>query len=96
MAELTLISKHKRSLKPLVQAALENEIRLLAAGVNKSERRLGEFEEHYHLSTEEFLRKYENDELDETLELDEWVGEYRLAERLREKVDTLKGVKFAD
>jgi hypothetical protein len=30
------------------------------------------------------------------LEFAEWVGEYRLLERLREKVATLRGIEFAD
>jgi len=28
--------------------------------------------------------------------LTEWVGEYRLLERLREKADTLQGIQFAN
>jgi ferritin len=40
-------------------------------------------------SSTEFLRRYENNELQETLDFAEWVGEYRLLERLREKADTL-------
>ncbi|MFQ5865994.1 MAG: hypothetical protein ACE5IW_12270 [bacterium] len=95
MTELTLISSRKRSLKPLVEAALENELRLLESGIRRSQQRLEEFEEKFGLSTEEFMKRYENDQLDETLEFSEWIGEYRLSERLEEKAETLREIHFA-
>jgi len=94
MSELTLISAHKHPLKPLVQAALENELRLMEAGIRRTEKRLIQFETKYHLSTAEFIRKYENDEINETLEFAEWVGEQRMLIRLLEKKETLRGVRF--
>lgn len=96
MAELTLISPRKRQLKPLVEAALYNELRLLEAGIRRTKQKLQEFEIQYGLPSAEFIRRYEQDELEETLEFAEWVGEYRLLERLREKADTLREIQFAN
>ena len=44
MTDIRLISKRKRQLKPLVEAALANELRLLEAGIRQAEQRLQEFE----------------------------------------------------
>ncbi len=96
MAELTLISPSPASLKPLVEAALANELRLLQAGLQRGHDRLHEFEAKYQLSTAEFLRRFENDEFEETLELAEWVGESRLLQKLNEKIDLLQGIQFAN
>ncbi len=96
MTELTLISTAQRPLRPLVEAALANELRLLEAGIRRTEQRLYEFEAKYQLPTAEFIRRFENDEFEGTLELAEWIGENRLLERLREKADTLKGIEFAN
>jgi hypothetical protein len=96
MAELTLISSSHRPLQSLVEGALQNELRLLEAGIRRSEQRLQEFEARYGLSTAEFVQHYENDELEETLELAEWIGESRLRERLLEKADALRAIRFAD
>lgn len=96
MAELTLISPRRRLLRPLVEAALQNELRLLEAGIRRTQQRLGTFETQYDLSTAEFLQRYENDELQETLDFAEWVGEYRLLERLRDKAATLREIQFAN
>jgi hypothetical protein len=95
MAELTLVSTGHHPLKPLVEAALANELRLLEAAIRRTEQRLCEFEAKYQLSTDEFIRRFEGDELEETLELAEWVGEYRLLKRLREKADTLREIQVA-
>jgi hypothetical protein len=96
MDKLTLVSTRQRPLKSLVEAALTNELRLLEAGIRRTEQRLGKFEEKYALATSEFIRRFENDEFAETLEFAEWVGEYRLLERLRDKADTLREIEFAN
>jgi hypothetical protein len=96
MSELTILSPRPQSLKPLVQAALQNELRLLEAGLRRAQLKLNELERRYGLSTAEFIRRYENNEVEETIELAEWIGEQRLLERLQEKVQTLREVQFAD
>ncbi len=96
MAELVLISPRRRQLKPLVEAALQNELRLLEAGIHRTEQKLRDFESQYGLSSTEFIRRYEQDELEETLEFAEWLGEYRLLERLKEKADILREIQFAN
>lgn len=96
MAELTLVSPSQRPLQPLVEGALQNELRLLEAGIRRTEQRLQEFETHYGLSTADFVQRYENDVLEETLECAEWIGEYRLRARLLEKADALRAIRFAD
>lgn len=96
MAEVTLRSPNKRPLKPLVEAALQNELRLVEVSIRRTEAHLQVFEARYSLSTEELLRRYEHDELQETLDIAEWIGEFRLLERLREKAETLREVRIAD
>lgn len=83
MVELTLRSPRQHSLKPLVQGALQNELRLLQAGIQRSQQELQEFEVRYGFATDEFLRRYENNQIEETLELAEWIGEHRMLERLK-------------
>lgn len=96
MVELKLRSSRQRSLKPLVEAALQNELRLLQAGIRRSQQRLQKLEARYGLSTDEFLQRYENNQIEETLEFSEWIGEYRMLERLKEKAQALQEVEFAD
>jgi phage shock protein A len=95
VAELKLISNRKE-IKSLVQAALVNEQHLLEAGLRRTEEKLAEFEAKYKLSTKEFISRFENDEMEESLDLSEWMGESKMWERLREKIETLKDVQIAN
>jgi hypothetical protein len=96
MTELTLVSSRQLPLRPLVETALTNEVRLLEVGIRRTERRLREFETIHRMTTSEFVRRFENDELSETLELAEWIGEHRLLQRLNEKAEALRGIRFAN
>ena len=96
MTDLKLVSSRNRQLKPLVEAALANELRLLEAGQRQTETRLREFEEKHKMQTKEFVTRYENDEIKETMDFAEWIGEFRMLERLREKADTLRDIRFAN
>ncbi len=79
-----------------VEAALENELRLQEVGIRQTEENLRKFEKKYHMSTQEFVSRYENDELEETMDFAEWIGEFRLVERLREKANTLRDIQIAN
>lgn len=94
MTELTLVSKQARPLRPLVEAALANELRLIMAAIHQTEERLRELEARHSMMTAEFIALFENDELEETRETIEWVGEYRLLSHLQEKVETFQGIEI--
>lgn len=96
MAELLLISPSQHPIQPLVEGALRNELRLLEAGIRRSAQRLQEFEARHGLSTADFLHRYEEHALEETLACAEWIGECRLQERLLEKADAVRAIRFAD
>lgn len=89
MVELTLISPGEQAIKPLVESALINEQRLLEVGLRKTQQRLQKFEEQYGMSTNEFILNYRNDLIQETLETIEWLGEYRMAQHIQAKIETL-------
>lgn len=94
MNQLTLTTTRQRPLRPLIEAALKNEIRLLEAAIQRTEEHLRAFEAAHRMSSAEFLQRYENDELPETLELAEWIGEYHLLSRLSEKADAYREITF--
>ena len=71
-------------------------MRLTQAGIARTEQRIRAFEAQYGLTREDFLRRYENDELEESPDFAEWVGECRLLARLREQVGTLQEIRFED
>jgi hypothetical protein len=96
MEELKLISSYQRPLRPLIETALQNELRLLQVNIKRTEQNLSKFETRFGLSTSEFIKRFENDELPETLDYVEWIGEYRLLIRLHEKTEALRDIRFAN
>jgi hypothetical protein len=96
MTDIRLISKRDRQIKPLVEAALANELRLLETGIRQTKERLQEFEKKYQMLTQDFIFRYENDEFKETMDFVEWIGESRLLKCLREKAETLMDIQFAN
>ncbi len=98
MAELKIICEYPDSVKQFIEEALSKRIASLSDGIQRTEERLREFEAKYQLSTEEFLRRFENDELQHRLdmEFDEWIGESRMLKGLQEDVDSFRGIKFVN
>jgi hypothetical protein len=94
MSDVRLVTEGKRELKPLVQAALANELRLIEAGIRQTEKRLADFEKRFGVSTQDLIASYERDEREEVLELGEWIGEFRLLGRLREKAEVLRDIRI--
>ena len=96
MNEIRIKCHYPESIKRFFKDMLEKELNLLSNSIQRIENRLNEFEAKYQLSTEDFLQRYQNDEFEETLELDEWIGESLMLKRLREKLDRYGGVYFVD
>lgn len=94
MAELKIICEYPETLKQFIEEILSKRITSLEDGIRRTEQRIKEFENKYQMSTEEFLRRYENDEIQETLEIDEWIGESWMLKRLQEDLDMFKGIEF--
>lgn len=94
MPELKIKCQHPELLKQIIETMISDRVKSLKEGIAKTKKRLLEFEEKYQLSTQEFLLRYENDEFEETLELDEWIGEALMLKRLEEKIDKLGDIEF--
>ncbi|NEP78398.1 MAG: hypothetical protein F6K39_09535 [Okeania sp. SIO3B3] len=94
MPELKIKCQHPESLKKIIESMIYDRVKSLKEGIDKTKKRLLEFEEKYQLSTQEFLLRYENDEFEETLELDEWIGEALMLKRLEEKIEKLGDIEF--
>ncbi len=95
-AQLTLISSGSMPLKPLVEAALRSELKMIELSLSRTQDNLQQFEQKYQMTTADFYRCLTEDELTETLDFIEWVGEYKTHLKLKEKQQTLQEIQFAD
>ncbi len=84
------------ALRPLLEAAMSVQLRVIKTGLRRTERRLQNFESQYNMSSEEFYQRLTQDQIEETLDTIEWVGEYHTLLRLRQQHEMLKEARVAD
>lgn len=86
-----------KQLLPLVRAAVNGEIVRLELALKLARERLLPFERRYGVSSEHFMAEMTAEDLqggdDEYVQ---WAGEYRLMERLEEKLMGLRDVRYND
>jgi AraC-like DNA-binding protein len=83
LQQLTITTTNKTALKPLVESAIENEKKMLALGIERTRKRLAEFEQQFGMSSAQFERRLNALELEETVEFTDWrmeIGMLRLLE----------------
>ncbi len=80
---------------PLVKAAVEGEIARLELAIEQAQRRLSPFEEKYRVSSEYFITEMAAEDLEGgDDEYVQWAGEYRLLQRLRDKLQDLQEIRY--
>ena len=89
-------SANQTILRPLLEAAMHTQLRVIRTGLRRTERRLQDFESQYNMSSEEFYQRLAQDQVEETLDTIEWAGEYQTWLRLHRQYETLLGARVAD
>ena len=80
-------------LKPLLRAAIQNEVRTLSHGIKRTRERLLAFEKQFGMTSDEFERRYLAAEIAESLEFTEWLGEIKMLRVLNEQKLALDGAR---
>ncbi len=96
MVELKLRSKDPDSLRRIIQSSLSERLQSVKVGIKKTEERLKEFETKYQLSTEEFIARFNNDELSHSFDFDEWIGESKMLAHLQQTKESIEEIYFVD
>jgi hypothetical protein len=80
---------------PLVRSAIENEVAKLELALKMAEKRLAPFEEKYGVTSDHFITEMTAEDLaghDE--EYVQWAGEYKLMQRLQDKLHKLREISY--
>lgn len=96
MNELVLKSTNAYPMHSLVEAALENQERLLRAGIARTQKRIEHFEALYATNSVDFQHRFERDEWAESLDALEWLGELKMLILLNQKLEALQGIFIED
>lgn len=93
--EITIKSDSAVNLKPLIEAAIRSELKLLAHGIHRTRTKLVEFERQFGMSSEEFEQKFNHAELNESLDFIEWFGEIKTLRMLHQQQNALERAEIA-
>ena len=78
------------SLKEMIEIDIAKRMQDIEAGIQRTYDRLKQFEDQYQRSTENFVHLFTSDQLQHSLDFDEWLGEAWMLEKLQEKQAILK------
>lgn len=93
---IKLRSSQPESLKAMIQTDLNHRLQDLENGLQKTQARLKQFETKYQWSTEQFIQLFTNDQLQHSVDFDEWLGEAWMLEKLQQKIALIQEIEFVD
>lgn len=96
MSKIIIEHEGTDEMKILVKGALENEIKIIAIGLKKTDENIQEFEGKYKMDSRTFNKKYSSGEIGDDIEYIKWSGELETLRRLQENLKTLSEAKVAD
>ncbi len=98
MTKISIESARKTvDVLPLIRSAVDSEIARLKLALNMAVKRLLPFEEKYGVTSEYFISEMAAEDLEgKDEEYIRWAGEYRLMQRLQEKLEKLQEVDYDD
>ncbi len=95
MLQQVVIKTNDRSvLKPLLTSAIQNEINLIQVGLEKTQRHLQEFEKRFGLTSVEFERRLNSNQIDETIETTGWRMEIGMLNLLQSQLAALRDAQI--
>lgn len=92
--QITITADTPIALKPLIESAVQSEMRMLELGVERTIQRLHTFEEQYGLTSTEFEQRFESGAVDESLDFIEWAGEIKTYHLLKLQLQTLRKIQL--
>jgi len=95
MTRLEIYSDQKDRIISVIKAAISSEISRLEIGLEKTNRRIENFENEYSISSDVFLQNYAAEDLKNGDEgYIRWAGELKLRERIMEDLNNLRDIEY--
>jgi hypothetical protein len=92
--QLTLTAETQVEIRPLIESAVQSELKMLELSLQRTRQRLRDFEQRFGMSSANFEQRFDAGELEETLDLIEWLGEIKTLDLLRANLQALQGVRI--
>lgn len=76
ITQLIVNSPRASHVKPLIQAAIDHEMRILKIGLEKTTQQLRQFEKRFGKESHQFYQEFQDGILGDAMEYIKWAGEY--------------------
>ena len=90
MSEILIRAGKPKTIVPLSEFAIPNQLKLLKTSIKRTEMKIKSFEQKYNMSTEQFMQKIREGMDDDNLDYVEWIGETKILKRLEEEYNKRK------
>ena len=94
MARILIQPRSSDNLKSLVALALENQLRVLSAGISKTKSKLADFETENGITSSVFYERYEEGKMGDDPKYIRWAGEYETLKKLEKDYHDLQGIEL--
>lgn len=94
MTQLIIQPSTAENAKKLVSSALENGLRIIKFGINKTLNQLKVFEKKFGTDSPEFYRKFNAGDMGDDFEYIKWAGEYETLQRLQQDYKDLMEIRL--
>lgn len=92
--EIRVSSDAPVPIKPLVESAIKSELRMLDFALERTKKRIQDFERTHGIDSKLFQRQFESGEMAESLDSIEWAGELKTLEILNAQREALLGIRL--
>jgi len=94
LQEIVIKANAEESIKPLVEAAIRNQLKTLQHGITRTKERIAEFEKRAGVSSQEFEEKLKAGAIEETIETVDWNMELAALRLLEGQYQSLSEAKI--
>jgi len=94
LQEVVITTNASESLKPLLEVAIQNQLKALQHGIQRTKERVAEFEKRSGMSSTEFEKKLQAEEIGETIETIDWNMELAALRLLEGQYQSLNEAKI--
>ena len=93
MTQLIIKSPSAANVKPLIQAALDHEMRILKIGLEKTMQQLCQFEKRFGKESHQFYLEFQDGIFGDAIEYMKWAGEYETFLQLQDDYNEIQGIQ---
>ncbi len=94
LQEVVIKTNANELLKPLLEVAIQNQLKALQHGIQRTKERVIEYEKRTGMSSAEFEKKLQTEEIDETIETIDWNMELAALRLLEGQYQSLSEAKI--